>query len=157
MTALTKRFAASYSTAIQQRIASGSFFDGAFPAGDSPASGTGQAIYKYAEGTVGGLFFWDANEPVICSQFHISLGGAADVSLYLVNLDPASILAGAPVPLANESILIEQATGATFVALDEARFKTVLLPGQALKLVTTSSSAKQIAQAIASLERTYIR
>lgn len=154
----TKRTPYTYSTAIQQRINNGQHFDGTMPTGDSPVDPMpAPQIYKYAPQNAGGLFFWDTNEPVICGQFHLWLNGSADVNLYLVNLDPQSVIAGTPTELAGEAILIEQQVGTNFVALDEARFKTVMLPFQALKLVTTASGGVQIAQAVASIERTYIR
>ena len=125
------------------------------PPGDSPLSN--YSIYKYAPANTGGLFYFDCNEPVVISQVHVDLGGSGNFALYITNLDPASVIAGAPTELSGEAIQIESQTGATFVALDEARFKTILLPYQALKLVTTNSSAAQIAQVVGSLERTYIR
>lgn len=156
---LVQRVALSTSTAIQQRVISGQHFDGTIPnvagvANDSPF--VGMMIYKYAPASNGGLFFWNINEAVICGQFHIDLGGAADFSLYLVNLNPASDPTN-PTPLSGERFLIEQQSGIVFAALDEARFKTVILPGQALQLITTASGAAQAAQAVASIERTYIR
>ncbi len=152
----TVRQAYSYSTSIQQKIASGHNFDGTFPTGDSPLAGSFR--YEFASQNAGGLFFWDMYaEPVICGQFHCDLGGPADFSLYLVNLDVASVKAGTPTVVSGSEILIEEQTGVKFVALDEARFKVVVLPYQALKLVTTVSGAAQIAQAVASIERTYVR
>ncbi len=145
-----ERYAASYSTAIQQRITSGQHFDGTLPVADSVIGGNG-SIYKYPIASAGGLFYWNASESIVISQFHVDLGGSGNVSLYIVNLDDDNAV------ISGESILIEQATAATFVALDEARFKTVLLPKQALQLITTNSSNPQIAQAVGSLERTFIR
>jgi hypothetical protein len=151
-----QRIAGTFSTAIQQRIASGQHFDGTLPA-VAGLTVANHCIYKYPSGNTGGLFFWENSEPIICGQVHVSLGASGDIHLYLVNLDPATIGGVNPVALAGEEILIEEAAGVTYIALDEARFKTVILPGQALKLVTTNSSAVQIAQAVASIERTYIR
>jgi hypothetical protein len=154
----TIRRAGSSSTAIQQRVTAGNRFDGTLPTGDSPVGAAPNSpIYKYAPQAAGGLFYWDVNESVICGQFHVSLGGSADVRLYLVNLDPASVIAGSPTALAGESILIEESTGVNFVALDESKFRCLILPFQALQLVTTSSGAAQIAQAVASIERTFVR
>jgi hypothetical protein len=143
------------STAIQQRITAGSLFTGVLPVGDAPLN-AGNSIYKYAAGTLGGLFFWNTNEPLICSQIHLDLGASGDVTVSLVNLDPATI-ATVPAILPGEEIIIEQATSVRFLALDEARFKTVLLPFQAITIVTASTAAAQICQAVASLERTYVR
>jgi hypothetical protein len=153
-----RRTADNYSTGIQQRVNSGQHFDGTFPTGDSPTPALpGPRIYKYGPQNAGGLFFWDSNEPIVCSQFHCDLGASGDFHLYLVNLDPASVIAGTPAEISGESIKIEEQTGTSFVALDEARFKTILMPFQALKLVTSASGAVQIAQAVGALERTYIR
>lgn len=156
----TKRIPAAHSTAIQQSMTAGNAFDGALPSSDSPLSLSN--VYKYtADAAHGGLFYWDANEPVICGQFHCDLGGSADFHLYLVNLDPASVrLAqlGLGPPVVVDQVKIEEQTGTTFVALDESKFKVALLPFQALMLITTAATAKiQIAQAVGSLERTYVR
>jgi len=161
-TTVTRRAAGSWSTAIQQRITAGGNFDGSLPqaAGsvraDSPLS-QGNAVYKYAASAKGGLFFWNDNEPLVCTQIHVSLGAAADISVYICNLDPTHVNDDLPVTIAGEDILIEQSTNVTFLALDEARFKTILLPYQAIKIVTTSSAAAQIAQVVASYERTFVR
>lgn len=159
MSAPTLRTPATYSTAIQQTINSGKNFDGTMPTGDSPLSPYG--LYKYAAQDAGGLFYWDANEPIICGQFHCDLGGSGNFSLYLAQLNVASVQAfrkdGTTAVTIDSVILIEEQTSVNFVALDEARFKTVLLPYQGLKLVTGMSSAVQVAQAVASIERTYIR
>ena len=151
----TPRIAQSASSAIQQRITSGGFFDGTLPTGDSPI-GADYTIYKYAPQAAGGLFFWNVREALICSQIHIDLGAAANVTVKIVNLDPTTFTT-APTILVGETITIEQATGVTYIALDEARFKTVLLPFQAIQIITTTSGAIQVAQVIASLERTYVR
>jgi hypothetical protein len=145
----------STSTAIQQRINAGSLFTGVLPAGDAPLD-AGHSIYKYAAGVLGGLFFWNVREPIICSQIHLDLGAPGDVTVSLVNLDPATIDT-VPAVLAGEEIIIEQATAVRFIALDEARFKTVLLPFQAIRVVTAVTAAAQVCQAVASLERTYVR
>ena len=151
----TTRVAQASSTAIQQRITSTNFFDGTLPTGDAPI-GADYSIYKYSAQGAGGLFFWNTREPLVCSQIHVDLGGSANVSVYLVNLDPATIDT-APAVLAGESMLIAAATGVTYLNLDEARFKMVLLPFQAIKIVTTASAAAQIAQVVASHERSYVR
>jgi len=150
------RVPSSTATAIQQRIATGHGFDGTFPTGDSPLDAS-NALYKYAKQNAGGLFFWDTVEPLICSQIHVDLGASGDITVSIVNIDPATFKTATPTILAGESMIIESTTGVRFIALDEARFKTVLLPFQGIKLVTTSSGADQIAQVVASLERTYVR
>jgi len=153
----TLRTPQSTSTAIQQRTTVGAGFTGQFPNnGGPPLDSTldlvNRGIYKFPQATNAGLIYWDANEPLICGQMHIWLGGSGDISLYLVNLDANKAI------IAGERILVEEQTGVSFVALDEARFKTVLLPNQALQLVTTAVGGQsQIVQAVASLERTYVR
>lgn len=163
ITPVTPRLALTNATAIQQRCASAQHFDGTLPqlAGvraDSPV-GRDASIYKYASlaASGGGLFFWNTYEPLVCSQIHVDLGGAGDITVKLVNLDPAHVNDDQPSILAGESITIEAATGVSFIALDEARLKTLLLPYQAIQIVTTASGAAQIAQVVASLERTYVR
>lgn len=155
----TRRIPASYSTAIQQSVAAASFFDGSLPNVDSPLQLGG--VYRYPQGTVGGLFYWDATEAIVCGQFHCDLGASADFHLYLVNLDPTSVYTWlkdtTTPPTVVSQIKIEEQTGATYVALDESRFKCVLLPFQGLLLVTTASGKAQMAQAVASIERTYVR
>ncbi len=164
ITAVTQRLAMTNATAIQQRVASAQHFDGTLPqdAGpvraDSPLD-TGRAVYKYASlaATGGGLFFWNCLEPLVCSQIHVDLGAAGDITINIVNLDPVHINDDSPSILSGESMQIEASTGVRFIALDEARFKTVLLPYQAIQIITTASGAAQIAQVVASLERTYVR
>lgn len=147
-----KRIPYSNSTAIQQTTAAGVAFDGAFPDG-TDAADNGRGMYVFGDSpTHAGLFFWDNNEALICDQFHVDLRGSGNINLYIVSLDAAGAV------IAGSEILIEQQTGVQFVALDKARFQTVLLPRQALKLTTTAvGGQKQIAQAVASIERTYVR
>lgn len=147
-----KRTPFSNSTAIQQTTAAGVAFDGSYPDG-TDAVDNGKGLYTYGDSPVhAGLFYWNNQESIICGQFHIDLRGAGNISLYLVSLD------GAGTEVAGSAILIESQTGVQFLALDESRFKVVLLPGQALKLVTSViGGQKQIAQAVASIERTYVR
>lgn len=163
ITKVTSRIAMTNATAIQQRQAAGHLFDGTLPqaAGvraDSPID-AGFSIYKYAALSAdgGGLFFWNNTEPLVCSQIHVDLGAAGNITVKLVNLDPAHINDDQPAILSGESITIEAATGVNFIALDEARLKTLLLPYQAIQIITTNSTAAQIAQVVASLERTYVR
>lgn len=163
VTSVTPRLAMTNATAIQQRVASGKIFTGALPQNgavraDSPLD-LGYSIYKYAQLAAdgGGLFFWNNIEPLVCSQIHVDLGAAGDITISLVNLDPTKVNDDLPSVLSGESMIIEQATGVRFIALDEARFKTILLPYQAIQLVTTASGQAQIAQVVASLERTYVR
>lgn len=163
ITAVTPRIASSIATAIQQRITAAGNFDGTLPqaAGpvraDSPIFQPGNSIFKYAATAAGGLFFWNNVEPLVLSQIHLDLGAASDVTIKIVNLDPAHINDDAPTVLSGEAMTIEQATGVTFMALDEARLKTVLLPWQGVQITSTANAAAQIAQVVASLEKTFIR
>lgn len=162
VTQVTRRDAACWSTGIQQRITAAGNFDGTLPQAAGPVRadsplGQGNSLYKYAPAAKGGLFFWANTEPLVCTQIHVDLGAAGDVSVRICNLNTTTINDDLPATLAGEDILIEQATGVTFLALDEARFKTILLPYQAIKVVTTANTAAQIAQVIASLERTFVR
>lgn len=162
VTQVTRREASSWSSAIQQRITAAGNFDGTLPQAAGPVRadsplGQGNSLYRYAPAAKGGLFFWSNTEPVVCTQIHVDLGSSGDVSVRICNLDPAHINDDSPSTLSGEDILIAQATGVTFLALDEAKFKTILLPYQAIKLVTTANAAAQIAQVVASLERTFVR
>lgn len=161
ITTVISREAASWSTAIQQKITSGGNFDGTLPQAasvraDSPLS-QGNAIYKYPAAAKGGLFFWSNREPLVCTQIHIDLGAASDVTIKLCNLSVGTINDDLPVTVAGEDITIEQATGVTFLALDETKFKIIVLPFQAIKIVSTANANAQIAQVVASLERTFVR
>jgi|SRR5580704_557686 hypothetical protein len=163
ITAVTPRIAQTGAMAIQQRVNSTFNFDGTLPQlasvrADSPV-GIDGTIYKYAPlaAAGGGLFFFNTLEPLVCSQIHVDLGASGDINISIVNLDPAHINDDQPTLLSGESILIESSTGQRFLALDEARFKTILLPYQAIQIVTTTSGDAQIAQVVASLERTYVR
>ncbi len=161
ITPVTSRQAFSWSTAIQQRISAAGNFDGTLPQAsavraDSPLV-QGNAVYKYPIAAKGGLFFWNANEPLVCTQIHVDLGASSDVSIKICNLDPTKVNDDLPASIVGEDITIEQSTGVTFLALDEARFKVILLPYQAIKIVSTANAAAQIAQVVVSLERTFVR
>lgn len=161
VTPVVPRQAASWSTAIQQRVSAAGNFDGTLPqaAGvraDSPL-GAGNALYRYPVAAKGGLFFWNANEPLVCTQIYMDLGASSDVTVKIVNLDPSKINDDLPTSLAGEDITIVKGTGVTFLTLDEAHLKITLLPYQAIKIVSTANAAAQIAQVLASLERTFVR
>lgn len=161
VTQVTSRQAFSWSTAIQQRISAAGNFDGTLPQAasvraDSPLN-PGNALYKYPVAAKGGLFFWNNNEPLVCTQIHVDLGASSDVTIKICNLDPTKVNDDLPASVVGEDITIEQSTGVTFLALDEARFKVILLPYQAIKIVSTANATAQIAQVIASLERTFVR
>jgi hypothetical protein len=160
--AVTPRLAFTAATAIQQRITAGGNFNGTLPQdsghrADSPLYQPGNSIYKYVPVAAGGLFFWNNVEPLVLSQIHLDLGASSNVTIKLVNLNPATVNDDLPATLAGEEMIIEQATGVTFMALDEARIKTILLPYQGITITSTANAAAQIAQVLASLERTYVR
>lgn len=161
ITPVTAREAASWSTAIQQRITAAGNFDGTLPqaAGvraDSPLV-QGNAIFKYAAAAKGGLFFWSNKEPLVCTQIYCDFGAASDVTIKLCNLDPTKINDDLPTTLTGEDITIAQATAVSFLALDETKLKVIILPYQAIKITSTVNAAAQVAQVIASLERTLVR
>lgn len=151
----TNRTPAATSTAIQQQISTGNFFDGTFPTGDSPLD-VGFSMFQYTEQAAGGLFFWNTVEPLVCSQIHVDCGASASITIKLVNLNPATIKTASPTVL-SVAYTLEQAASVQFIALDEARFKTIVLPYQGIQIVTTASGAIQNAQVVASLERMFVR
>lgn len=162
ITQVTKREAANYPTGIQQQITAAGNFDGTLPQAAGPVRansplGQGNSLYKYIASSKGGLFFWTNTEPLVCTQIHVALGAAANVSVSIGNLDPAHINDDTPVTLAGEDILIAQSTAVTFFTLNESQLKVTLLPYQAVKIVTTANAAAQIARVLACLERTLVR
>lgn len=163
ITPVTTRLAQTVISAIQQRVASGFHFDGTLPqtAGvraDSPLrSNNSRYTYAPLAASGGGLFFWNNFEPLICSQVYVDLGAVGDVTVSLVNLDPAHVSDDLPTVLADETFIVYQATGVRFIALDETKFKVALLPYQAIKIVTTNTGAAQIALVLASLEKSFVR
>lgn len=163
VTTVTSRIATSISTAIQQQVVATKKFTGALPqlAGvraDSPLQ-PGNSCFKYAQLAAdgGGLFFWNNSEPLILSQIHLDLGANGDSTISIVNLNPTTLNDDLPAVLAGESFPISILAATRFVVLNEAQLKTVLLPYQAIQIVTTNSGAAQIAQVTASLEKTFLR
>jgi hypothetical protein len=144
----------SVPTVIQQRVISGQLFNGALLVVD-PVVDASNAMYKYAApaGSVAGLFLWNTREALVIEQFLIDLGGSGNATVSVVNLDPATINDAAPSVLSGEALVIEAVTGVTRLVLNETNFRAQLLPFQALRLVTTNSSAAQIAQCLARLSR----
>lgn len=139
-------------TAIQQRINSGQVFNGTLPVAD-PTIDMSNAMYKFAAANAGGLFFWNTREPMLVNQMLVSLGGSANITVSLVNIDPLTVDNAAPTILAGEEMIIEAVTAVTKLSLNETNFKVTLLPFQAIKLVTTNSGAAQIAQLMGRLDR----
>ena len=148
------RFPQAHSTGIQQRVTAGNKFDGTLPPGDTTDAGDPDAngLCKYDPAGAGGLFVWNCNEPIIVTQLHCDLGGSADATVSIVNLDDTGT------PITGEEIIIYMGTSIRYLALDETHFRAVLLKNQALKLTTSSPGQfAQIAQALACLERTFVR
>lgn len=138
-------------TVIQQRINSGHFFDGTLPADDATPD-VSFALFKHASANAGGLFLWATREPLVLSQLLIDLGASGNVTVSVVNLDPATV-DSSPSALSGEALVVEAATAVSRLFLNETNFRVTLLPFQALRLVTTNSGAAQIAQLTAYLAR----
>lgn len=139
-------------TVIQQRINSGHFFDGSMPIDDA-APDRSNALFKHAAADAGGLFLWATREPLVLTQFLIDLGANGNITVSVINLDPATVDAASPSALAGESLVVHAATGVPRLFLNETNFRVTILPFQALSLVTTNSGAAQIAQLTAYLAR----
>lgn len=133
-------------TAVQHTITAGSQFNGVASTGTLADLVNG--TYKYASATVGGLFTWDSNEPmvVVGIRCHMVTGTTPAWTIKLVNLD------GAGSPITNEAWVIKTAT-ATDIWLDESIFKTTLLSNQAIQITTTSATGILVASVVAYLER----
>lgn len=110
---------------IQQAISAGNDFDGAAPGGALTTSPEG--IESYAESDAGGLFEFGNQYPVEVVQIQIILGGQLTWSISVVDDDD------------DEIVLWSGTTEADFHTT--AADRIVLLPGQALKLVTSTASA----------------
>jgi hypothetical protein len=136
---------------IQQRINSGQFFNGTMPADDATPDAS-FALYKHAAANAGGLFLWATREPIVLTQFLIDLGANGDVTVSVVNLDPTTV-DSSPSALSGETLVVDARTAVPRLFLNETNFRVVLLPFQALRLVTTNSGAAQIAQLTAYLAR----
>lgn len=141
-------------TVLQQRVASGQSFNGSLPLAD-PAPDRTNALWKYAApgDSVMGLFLWAPSEPVTVTQFLVGLNGSANITLEMVNIDPATFDAASPSIIPGEALTLVQATNVPLLQLTEANFRLTLMPFQALRLITTASAAPQIAQATAYLTR----
>jgi len=145
----------SYPSAVQQRVTALGVFTGALPAGEFTTSNHG-SINKYTAGTVGGLFLWANLEPILVTQVFCDIGTTGDIDISLVNIDPAT-LTTTPAAVAGESILLERRTGIRSLNLNEALIKVVLLPYQALQIITSDNNTAQIIQVTAQIERTMVR
>jgi hypothetical protein len=159
ITTVTRRTAGNTSSAIQQQITSGNFFNGTLPQAAGPVRADsplqpGNALYKYAAATAGGLFFWNVNESLIVTQIIVDLGANANLSVFISNLLPTSIEDDSPTVIAGEEFLIGSLTASRIFTSNTVY---TLLPYQAIRLVSTNSVAAQIASVSACLERTFIR
>lgn len=141
------------STVIQQRVIAGQAFNGSLPAAD-PVVDASNGLYKYAPpvGSIAGLFLWDTREPIVVTQLLIDLGGNANVTVKVVNLDPTTY-DSAPSILAGEAVTVAAATAVPLLSLNETNFRVTLMPFQGIQLVTSASAAAQIAQCTAYLAR----
>jgi hypothetical protein len=144
---VTVRVAATALTGIA--TAASHNFDGTVPT--TSASLVNYTTYRFPSDVGGGLFYWDNREPMICDQLYVNMNGVAgNVTLSLVNLDSTLT------PISGEEVILETASLVTWLAFNESNFKVTVLPYQALKLVTTGTGA-QLARAVASYERTFVR
>ncbi len=141
-------------TVIQQQVILGQLFNGSLPVAD-PVIDASNALYKYAApaGSVAGLFLWNTREPIVVTQLLIDLGGNGNVTVKVVNLNPATF-DSAPTLIAGEAVTVASAAAVPLLSLNETNFRVTLLPFQGIQLVTTNSSAAQIAQCTAYLART---
>lgn len=139
-------------TAIQQRLSATNNFGGVLPVGAATPD-VGNAVYKYAEGAVGGLFLWGIREPVVIDQVLVNLGASGTVTVSVANVDPATAVGAAPTYalIAGEEYVVATAAAVTFLALPGLGL--TLLPFQALRIVTSGSAAAKAALCVARLER----
>lgn len=154
-----QRLPSSSPTAIQQKTTIGGIFDGRMPVADCTLSPDFSTYdYTTAAASANGLIFWNEAVPVLCTQLHVDLGGTGNIAVRIVNLDRASY-ATAPAVAAGtgQSVLVYQATATSFVTLYEGNFKLLLLPYQALQIITTTSGGVQVARAIGYAEKAYQR
>jgi len=142
------RLGASHSTAIIQRASAAGQFTGVIPTTAQSTTHNG-SVYEFAVDTVGGLFFWETSEPMIIDQVNIDLGANGTVTINLVNLD------GSNLPVAGESWQLFTQAGARYVALNETNFKYVVLPKQAIQIISSGSASAKIAQILGMIERAY--
>lgn len=142
------RLGATHATAILQRINATQQFTGVISGGDESTTHHG-AVYEFAADDAGGLFFWETAEPIIVDQINIDLGASGTVTINLVNLDANNL------PVAGELWQLFTQAGSRYVSLDETNFKKVVLPNQAIQIVSSGSAAAKIAQVVGMVERAY--
>jgi len=108
-----------------------------------------KGVYSYNLASRGGIFKWNSNEPVLVTEFHCDLNGAANLTLNKVTLD------------ANDNIVflveLKAAAAVSSVSYDASAFRVTLLGNQALQLITTTSSQVQYAQAVGITERAIMK
>lgn len=148
----TPRIPMTTPTVIQQKISAGSAFNGTLPVADCTVDAS-NAMYKYPAATAGGLFLWTTREPIVCAQLLIELGGNGNVTVDLVNINPATIDDASPTVLSGEVFTLKALTGVPRLSLTEAEFALVVLPFQALRVTTTATAAAQVAQLTAYMYR----
>jgi hypothetical protein len=142
------RLGATHATSIIQRASGAGQFTGVIPTTAESTTHNG-AVYEFAVDAVGGLFFWETAEPMMVDQVLIDLGANGTVFIYLVNLDANNL------PVAGEQWQLFTQAGARYVALNETNFKYVLLPKQAIQIVSSVSASAKIAQVTGMVERAY--
>lgn len=130
----------SESVAIQHKITAGGQFDGTTPAGEVTAA---NYTNKFPASAAGGLFWFENTKPIVVHTARADFGSSIAHTLSVVNVDAT----GAPV--AGEEIVILSAT-AQYMNLEDER--VTLMPGQALKLVTTGGTQAMFATVAAMLE-----
>lgn len=142
------RYGASYSTSILQRISAGNQFDGTLSGGAESTTRNG-SVYEFAADNNGGLFFWETKEPIVVDQIIVNLGASGTVTVNLVNLDSNNA------PIAGETWQLFTQSDQQYLALNETNFKYILLPGQAIQIISSGSAAAKIAQVYGMIERFY--
>jgi hypothetical protein len=109
---------------IEQKMDASSVWNGAAPAGTPTL---GNDLETFAEGTVGGLFDFGNDRPIIVKQVVINFGsGTTSWSLSLVDVD------------AVETIVASASSAVPFIAVESDSLPggLILLEGQTLKLVS---------------------
>ena len=144
------RPAANYPTAILQRINAAQQFNGALP-GTAESTTRGGSMYEYAASDVGGLFYWDNQEPMVVDQILVDLGATGTCDVYLVNLDDNNAV------VATERWRLYTTAADRYISLNHATLELIMLPKQAIQIVSGTSTAVKTAIVAGSIERAYVR
>lgn len=120
---------------LMQRMAAGSKFTGALPAGEPTIQ---NGINKYTEGTVGGLFYFRNPRSIVVPHYHIDFGASVAYEVAIVSLDANKE------KIAGDRIIIAKGTAAFLQNQD--RFGMTLGPHQAVEVtISGSTTAPMIA------------